>query len=139
MMFHLRFIVFSLLLLAGCGSQPVTAPVDSRSNQSTTRAAAQPRPSPATRKPVSADATYYVVHRGDTLYSIAWQHGLTYRQLADINGIRAPYTIYSGQRLRVKPLAAQRSAAPVQSKTQTTPAVRQPQPVASRKTTAPAS
>jgi lipoprotein NlpD len=138
MMFQLRFVLLSLLLLAGCGSQPVSAPVDSRSNQSTTGAAAQARPSPATRKQVSADATYYVVHRGDTLYSIAWQHGLTYRQLADINGIRAPYTIYSGQRLRVKPLAAQRTAAPVQSKPRTTPAVRQPQPVASRKTTAPA-
>jgi lipoprotein NlpD len=70
------------------------------------------------------------VRRGDTLYSIAWQHGLTYRQLADINGIRSPYTIYSGQRLRVKPLAPQRAIAPVQSKPRTAPAAHQPKPVA---------
>ena len=46
-----------------------------------------------------------MVRGGDTLYSIAWQLGLNYRELASINGIRSPYTIYKGQRLRVKPAA----------------------------------
>ena len=122
-----------LLLLPGCGSQPVSAPVHSRSNQapgtvSQTRTAAAAMP--ARHKPATANATHYVVRRGDTLYSIAWQHGLTYRQLADINGIRSPYTIYSGQRLRVKPLAPQRAIASVQSKPRTAPAAHQPKPVA---------
>jgi lipoprotein NlpD len=43
------------------------------------------------------------VRRGDTLYSIAWQHGLNVGQLAGMNAIRKPYTIYTGQRLRVRP------------------------------------
>ncbi|WP_249978691.1 peptidoglycan DD-metalloendopeptidase family protein [Vreelandella olivaria] len=39
----------------------------------------------------------YTVKAGDTLYGIAWQHNLDYRQLAVINNIDAPYQIYPGQ------------------------------------------
>jgi len=46
-----------------------------------------------------------MVRGGDTLYSIAWHLGMNYRELASMNGIRSPYTIYKGQRLRVKPAA----------------------------------
>lgn len=42
------------------------------------------------------------VLRGETLYSIAYQHGLDYRELAAWNRISKPYTIYPGQRLRIK-------------------------------------
>ncbi len=52
---------------------------------------------------VSAD--YYRVKRGDTLYSIAWQVGMDFKTLAALNGIRSPYTIYPGQKLRLKPQA----------------------------------
>ncbi|HEY6940230.1 peptidoglycan DD-metalloendopeptidase family protein [Dokdonella sp.] len=45
-------------------------------------------------------ADTYLVQRGDTLYSIAFRHGVDYRELADWNGIGAPYTIYVGQELR---------------------------------------
>ena len=131
-------VALSLLLLAGCSSQSVIAPVDSRSNQPATGTAAQPRAAAATRKPTTTNATYYVVHRGDTLYSIAWQHGLTYRQLADLNGIRAPYTIYSGQRLRVQPPTRAAVTAPVQSKPRAAPAVSQPKPAAARTVAPPA-
>ena len=41
----------------------------------------------------------YVVGEGDTLYSIAWRHGMDYRVLAGVNSIRDPYTIFPGQRL----------------------------------------
>lgn len=37
--------------------------------------------------------------RGDTLYSIAWNHSIDYRTLALVNGLDEPYTIYPGQRL----------------------------------------
>ncbi len=46
---------------------------------------------------------HYRVRPGDTLYSIAWRVGRDYRSLAAWNGIRPPYTIYSGQRLRLSP------------------------------------
>jgi len=44
---------------------------------------------------------YYTVRQGDTLYSISWRYGLDYRTLARWNGIDPPYTIYTGQRLRL--------------------------------------
>jgi lipoprotein NlpD len=86
-----------------------------------------------------------VVSRGDTLYSIAWQHGLEVHRLAALNGIRAPYTIYTGQRLRVTadgvvrgaPLARRRTIQ-VRPLPQQTPAPT-PKPVAaSRSKPAPA-
>ena len=42
-----------------------------------------------------------IVRRGDTLYGIAFRNGLDYRDVAAWNGIRSPYTIYPGQRLRL--------------------------------------
>jgi lipoprotein NlpD len=46
------------------------------------------------------------VTAGDTLYSIAWESGLNYRELAGWNGIAPPYTILPGQRLRLRPSGA---------------------------------
>ena len=45
----------------------------------------------------------YTVNRNDTLYSIAWHYGLDYHSVAGWNGIRPPYTIYPGQRIRLYP------------------------------------
>ncbi|GLQ31151.1 peptidoglycan DD-metalloendopeptidase family protein [Litoribrevibacter albus] len=47
-------------------------------------------------------ATYHVVSQGETLYSIAWNYGKNFKQLAASNGIKAPYTIYPGQRIKLK-------------------------------------
>ena len=47
--------------------------------------------------------TYHRVQPGETLYSISWRYGLDYREVADWNRIRPPYTIYNGQLLRVIP------------------------------------
>lgn len=44
----------------------------------------------------------YEVRQGDTLYGIAFRHGLDYREVARWNGIAPPYTIYPGQRLRLR-------------------------------------
>lgn len=45
----------------------------------------------------------YTVHRGDTLYSIAWHYGLDYQTVARWNGIAPPYTIHPGQRIYLYP------------------------------------
>ena len=57
-----------------------------------------------------AGATY-TVRRGDTLYSIAWHYRTTVRTLARINGLRTPYTIYPGQRIRLTWSARSRATA----------------------------
>jgi lipoprotein NlpD len=43
----------------------------------------------------------YVVRRGDTLYSIALEHGVDYRELAQWNSLDDPTRIRTGQVLRV--------------------------------------
>jgi lipoprotein NlpD len=123
-----------LALLAGCSFQPVNAPIDSRDTEPVAKPKIISAPRPASRsatgsvrapvKPLQAD--FYVVRRGDTLYSIAWQHGLSSRELATLNGIRSPYTIYSGQRLRVQATTTGQTATAVPLKSKT-PATKAPQ------------
>jgi lipoprotein NlpD len=44
----------------------------------------------------------YQVVKGDTLYSIAFRNGVDFRDLAQWNGISAPYTIWPGQWLKLQ-------------------------------------
>lgn len=46
---------------------------------------------------------YHLVSKGETLYSIAWEYGYDVRDVARWNRIRAPYTIYPQQKLRLTP------------------------------------
>ncbi len=54
-------------------------------------------------KPRNIDAEYREVVRGDTLYSIAWESGRDYRELAAWNDIAPPYTIKLGQKIKLRP------------------------------------
>ncbi|MFK7816168.1 MAG: peptidoglycan DD-metalloendopeptidase family protein [Gammaproteobacteria bacterium] len=49
------------------------------------------------------DYGYHTVLKGDTLYSIAFRHGIDYKKIARWNNIRSPFTIYAGQRLKLSP------------------------------------
>lgn len=57
-------------------------------------------------KPVPSKRSDHVVVAGETLYSIAWDSGRDYRDVARWNGIKAPYLIKPGQRLRLRSPAA---------------------------------
>ncbi len=85
-----RHAVFALIIglafvLSGCGARAL--------------ATAHGRSAPL-RQP---ESPYHEVRAGDTLYSIAWESGHDYRELADWNGLAAPYLIRPGQRLRLYP------------------------------------
>ena len=95
-------------LLAACASTG-PAPVEDRSLDR--RPVAAP---PEARRP-AAGGSRYRVERGDTLYSIAFRHGVDYRDVAGWNGIGAPYTIYVGQELRVSAPSAGAATRPVPS------------------------
>ena len=86
------------LWLAACGtmrSSVVVEPApDSSYGQRNT--AAMPA-----RTPIPGGS--YEVAKGDTLYSIAFRKGVDFRDLAQWNGIAAPYTIWPGQRLTLSP------------------------------------
>lgn len=53
---------------------------------------------------------YYRVRKGDTLHAIAFKFGLDWREIARLNGISAPYTIYPDQQLRLSAQASGTSA-----------------------------
>jgi lipoprotein NlpD len=116
---HVIVVALLAAVLQGCASSTAKAPIDSRNNQKTTTSKAQT--SSQKNVPAADYSGYHVVQAGDTLYSIAWRYGLNYRELASMNGIRSPYTIYKGQRLRVRPGSQQQAATPV--------ALQQPAPV----------
>ncbi len=89
--------VLALAGLAGCVA-PRGAPVVDRAPQ------AKPAPAPsASAKPPASDTrpAYYTVKTGDTLYSIALDHGVDHRELAQWNGIAPGGVIRIGQSLRV--------------------------------------
>jgi len=57
-----------------------------------------------------------VVQRGDTLFSIAWGHDLDFKDVASWNGIRSPYLIRPGDRIRLYPPAASKTRTASKSK-----------------------
>ena len=62
------------------------------------------------RPPKNTTVTYHTVRKGETLYSIAWQYGHDYRTVARWNDVPQSYTIYPGQKLRVRPPGSQSTA-----------------------------
>jgi lipoprotein NlpD len=95
--------VAAVSLLAGCAT-PRPAPVVDRLPQGSTPKP-QPKPAPAARvvQPVDQPRPEsYTVKAGDTLYAIALEFGLDYRELAGWNNID-PSRIRVGQQLRLSP------------------------------------
>jgi len=125
-----RALSLVVLLVAGCASTG-PAPVEDLSVGGPRH---PPADRPAPRPP--EEAGRYSVQRGDTLYSIAFRHGVDYRELAQWNGIAAPYTIYVGQELRLANTPRVASA-PVSAPRPSTPVAHAPTP--SSPTTRPSS
>jgi lipoprotein NlpD len=101
----------TLLTMGGCASRQ-SAPVTER----------PPGAPPGSQGPATAQAPpvraadprpeNYIVKRGDTLYGIALDHGLDYRELAEWNGISNPNVIRVGDALRLRaPATASEGAA----------------------------
>ncbi len=110
----MRAIVAIILaaLLAACAGPRMAAPVFDR----TPRAKASPRAAPPPRavavapQPAApAPDGFYVVKGGDTLYSIALDHGADYREVAQWNSLDDATKIAVGQLLRVKPAEERRT------------------------------
>ena len=98
-------VVIALALIAGCAPQRRGAPVEDRrppARAAAPKAQAAPVQAPA---PASVPEGFYAVKKGDTLYSIALDHGHDYREVAQWNSLDDPTKLNVGQLLRVKPPA----------------------------------
>ena len=98
-------LVLALLVVAwGCAQSRGPAPVEDRRPTRVTAPAAKPPAAkvPATGgAPVATADAFYTVKRGDTLYSIALEHGADYREVAQWNSLEDPSKLSVGQVLRV--------------------------------------
>ncbi len=74
----------ALVLLGGCADGKRLAPVS--------------RIDPTT----DARPETHTVRKGDTIYSVAWEHGLDYRTLSEWNRLPHPFVIYPGKILRLR-------------------------------------
>jgi lipoprotein NlpD len=94
-------------LLAACAGPTYKAPVAERS---VTRPTAAKPPAPPAVPAAAQRPESYTVKRGDTLYSIALDNGVDYRELASWNGITDPAVLKPGAVLRLRPPGPQAEA-----------------------------
>jgi lipoprotein NlpD len=95
-------LVLALAIAAGCATRRTPAPVvDRRSPQPVVDRRTPPAVAAKPAATISPD--FYAVRRGDTLYSIALEHGADYRDLTQWNHLDDPTRLRIGQELRVKP------------------------------------
>lgn len=106
LVYRLSLIIF-FLVVAGCASTQRSAPVVDRtvSESQTAQEGADTM--------VGEDAQYYVVQRGDTLYSIALDHGINLRELAEWNNITDPGAIKLGQQISLSVPSRQAQSMPI--------------------------
>ena len=100
--------LLAMLVLASCAVRHGPAPVVDRSPSSARSGAASAAPSQA------APDGFYTVRKGDTLYSIALEHGADYRDVAQWNGLDDPTKLSVGQQLRVRPTQGTQGTSGVQ-------------------------
>lgn len=112
----MRHLLFLLLagLCSACATHTIKAPVGDRSQR------------PAHNPDV------HTVRQGDTLYSVAFLYGYQVEELAEWNDLKSPYTIYRGQRLRLKPPAQRVTVrAPQPTRPKVSPSRPKPRPITS--------
>jgi lipoprotein NlpD len=85
---------------AGCASRQGGAPVSER-NPGRPAVSARAPAAQSTAVPAAMPQGFYQVKKGDTLYSIALEHGADYREVAQWNYLDDPTKIRIGQLLRV--------------------------------------
>lgn len=98
----------ALAALGGCASEPVQAPVTDIRPPPALKPAPEPEPPPPALA-AGVPPGHYMIKRGDTLYSIALEHGADYRDVARWNQLDDPTKISVGQVLRVTPPAGETS------------------------------
>ena len=106
--YRLLLIIFCLAVVAGCASTQRSAPVVDR-----VLIDSQAPLESAEESTVGEQEQVYVVQRGDTLYSIALDHGINLRELAEWNNISNPAAIELGQQINLSVPSKQTQTMPI--------------------------
>lgn len=109
--------VIPVLLLAGCATQG-HAPVTDRSAAHSGQYSSPTSASGDSSAEIAPRPGFYVVKRGDTLYSIAQQHRRSVRELVALNQLDNPNVIEVGQELRVSPADTGVAVKPIATQSQ---------------------
>ena len=116
MQHHYRLALLWLILsISACSTTPPAPVID--------RAPAKPATSPTPATPSTVEVKpagkpddwrpdNYTVKKGDTLISIGLEYGYDYKEIAEANGLVAPYTIRVGQILKLGSLNDKTAAPP---------------------------
>lgn len=107
-------LVLAAVLAAGCAATR-RAPVIERAPQATPAPPVTPAPTATPVAPLpDARPAFHTVRKGDTLFSIALDYGLDYRELAEWNSID-PSKIQVDQQLRLAPPTGAVATAPLRT------------------------
>jgi lipoprotein NlpD len=101
--YRIAFCVALAALLAGCATPRPPGPAVERVPQPSAATPGSPPPAALPGRPPEPAPATYMVKRGDTLYQIALDHGLDYRELAAWNNIENVNVIHVGQLLLLGP------------------------------------
>ncbi|HQS59410.1 MAG: hypothetical protein B7Y56_15405 [Gallionellales bacterium 35-53-114] len=98
---RLLVLLLVLAVLSGCrASGNRRAPVEERDSSARK---AQMTAKKLSQREQDAGVKLYVIQKGDTLYSIAFDNGLDYREVAEQNNIENPAAIQIGQQIKLLP------------------------------------
>lgn len=91
------------IIMTGCASITGNTPVVIPGKKAEGALAAESATAKKSRRNKEWRPDVYVVQKGDTLYSIAFNYGFDYRELAELNGIKNLGVISIGQTIRLFP------------------------------------
>jgi lipoprotein NlpD len=98
-------LIFFLLQACAGGGAPVANRGEVKESPvTTTQRSTKPQVKPAKKSSAKNKSGYHIVTKGDTMYSIAWRYNFDYKEVANWNQVKSPYTIYPGQLIRLKPV-----------------------------------
>jgi len=109
-------LLVAALVLGGCASSKQRAPVVERGGAAAKSAVAAETSRAKAQREKDWRPRVHVVQKGDTLYSIAFNYGFDYHELAELNGIKDPSVIQVGQQIRLFPGASARTVLVAESK-----------------------
>lgn len=112
---HFCALLLISIAIAGCASRGHHAPVVDRSLEGKGSAASADSARKKSQREKDWRPESIVVQKGDTLYSIAFNYGFDYHELAELNGIKDPSVISIGQEIHLFPGRSAASARPVET------------------------